>query len=241
MPSLAKIVLLCVLITASDKRTPTVTLPKDIYHAKEIEQAKAEAIKRHKAITFVQTDIYTPFSGSAGASDRIFNLLKKKTVLVLADDWGYIPGVAQRGLSSSKAGVFIPKTAITDPYMTNLIAVIPYGDELEQMKYVNEAKRGITKALRALRAAEKVQKEEEESSATSSANSSQQEPGLTNSPVREIRTWTSASGSTIEAFFVRQEYVHVILERKDGNQLTIPLNKLSEEDRNYIAGIKDSP
>lgn len=94
MPSLAKIVLLCVLITASDKRTPTVNLPKDIYHAKEIELAKA--------------------------------------------------------------GAFIPKTVITDPYMTNLIAVIPYGDELEQMKYVNEAKRGITKALRALRAAEKV-------------------------------------------------------------------------------------
>lgn len=241
MPSLARIFLLCVLITASDKKVPTVNLPKEVYRAKEIEQAKAEAIKKRKAVTFVQTDIYTPYSGSAGASERIFNLLKKKTILVLADEWGYIPGVAQRGLSSSKTGVFIPKTVITDPHMTNLIAVIPYGDELEQMKCVNDAKRGITKALRSLRAAEKAQAENAKPSTSPSQKPAQEESVSTNAPVKEFRTWTSASGSTIKAFFVRQEYVHVILERKDGNQLTIPLNKLSEEDRNYIARIKDSP
>ena len=49
-----------------------------------------------------------------------------------------------------------------------------------------------------------------------------------------IRTWTSTFGSKIEARLVRKKLDSVILEKADGSSLTVPLDKLSKDDQNYV-------
>lgn len=50
----------------------------------------------------------------------------------------------------------------------------------------------------------------------------------------EMRTWTSASGSTVEAELVRQSAGSVLLNTADGRSLTIRKGSLSEADRRYL-------
>jgi cytochrome oxidase Cu insertion factor (SCO1/SenC/PrrC family) len=51
---------------------------------------------------------------------------------------------------------------------------------------------------------------------------------------QEVRTWTSASGKTIEAAFVEQKYGQVILQPPAGEQIKINLNQLSSADQIYV-------
>ena len=50
-----------------------------------------------------------------------------------------------------------------------------------------------------------------------------------------IRTWTSAGGHTVEARLIRKKGDSVILEKTDGSNLTVPLDKLSKADQDYVA------
>ena len=49
-----------------------------------------------------------------------------------------------------------------------------------------------------------------------------------------IRTWTSTFGSSIEARLVSKKGDSVVLEKADGSNLTVPLNKLSKADQAYV-------
>ena len=49
-----------------------------------------------------------------------------------------------------------------------------------------------------------------------------------------IRTWTSTFGSKIEARLVRRSGDSVILEKADGKSLTVPMDKLSKDDQDYV-------
>jgi thiol-disulfide isomerase/thioredoxin len=51
---------------------------------------------------------------------------------------------------------------------------------------------------------------------------------------QEIRTWTSASGKTIEASFVELKYGQVILQPPAGEPIKISLAKLSSADQIYV-------
>ncbi len=52
----------------------------------------------------------------------------------------------------------------------------------------------------------------------------------------EVRTWKSASGEhEIEAEFVSSDGTSVKLAKPDGTEMSIPLGKLSAEDRDYVA------
>ncbi len=62
--------------------------------------------------------------------------------------------------------------------------------------------------------------------------------------VAPARTWTSASGSTVEAEFKALQGTMVILESADGKRLMIPLSQLSAEDQQFVreqAGPKPPP
>lgn len=48
------------------------------------------------------------------------------------------------------------------------------------------------------------------------------------------RTWTDSKGRTIDAAFVEHVGATVTLQKRDGKQLKIPINKLSEEDREFL-------
>lgn len=51
------------------------------------------------------------------------------------------------------------------------------------------------------------------------------------------RTWTSTSGSTIEAELVSQNAMGVNLRREDGKELFVKLEQLSETDREFLAAL----
>ena len=51
----------------------------------------------------------------------------------------------------------------------------------------------------------------------------------------EGRTWTNTQGKTLEAEFVKLDGQKAVLTRAGGQTVTIPLNQLSEADRNFIA------
>lgn len=52
------------------------------------------------------------------------------------------------------------------------------------------------------------------------------------------RTWTSKSGATVEADFVKEEFGYVVLERADGGRIKIQSAYLVEEDREHIRDLK---
>jgi nucleoredoxin len=58
-------------------------------------------------------------------------------------------------------------------------------------------------------------------------------------PQYPARAWTSRSGSTIEARFVKQAYGTVYLAKEDGGSLKIRLADLSSEDRTYLRAAKN--
>ena len=63
--------------------------------------------------------------------------------------------------------------------------------------------------------------------------------GISNLTAREVRTWTSADGRTLEAEFVTATDRHVTLRRQsDGRRFTLPLDKISEADREWVAGAR---
>jgi predicted peptidase len=54
------------------------------------------------------------------------------------------------------------------------------------------------------------------------------------------RTWTSTDGKAIEAEFVSATEKEVTIERADGKTFTLPLTRLSDDDRAWIAENKDA-
>ena len=50
----------------------------------------------------------------------------------------------------------------------------------------------------------------------------------------ELRTWTAVNGKEVEAEFVSNEKGIVKLKLKSGKVFTVPLNKLSKEDQDFI-------
>ena len=55
---------------------------------------------------------------------------------------------------------------------------------------------------------------------------------------REIRTWTSASGATIEAAYLEQQFDLVILQTTDGEKIKIRADRLSADDQRYLAELR---
>jgi hypothetical protein len=59
------------------------------------------------------------------------------------------------------------------------------------------------------------------------------------SPAAELRTWSDATGKfKIEAELIKVEAGKVELKRKDGQIVSVPLDKLSKEDQDYLAQLK---
>lgn len=55
---------------------------------------------------------------------------------------------------------------------------------------------------------------------------------------RESRTWTSQSGSTIEASLLQEQGAHVVLKKDDGGKAKIRLSQLSDADQAYVNSLK---
>ncbi len=55
-----------------------------------------------------------------------------------------------------------------------------------------------------------------------------------------VRTWKSSDGRTIEAALVQADRTNVILKLRNGREATVPLERLSEEDRRHIATLAET-
>ena len=56
-------------------------------------------------------------------------------------------------------------------------------------------------------------------------------------PSQQLRTWTSADGRfTVEAEFVKAIAGVVTLRTQSGGEVDVPMEKLSEEDRQFLLG-----
>ena len=62
------------------------------------------------------------------------------------------------------------------------------------------------------------------------------------SNARQMRTWSDDSGTfQVEAKFVRLDGSNVVLTRKDGKELVVPVSRLSKADRDVVEALKNSP
>ncbi len=82
-------------------------------------------------------------------------------------------------------------------------------------------------------------------SASSSGVAGTSKPGGTNpfatadEQSGQMRVWTDASGSfEVEAVLVRIDGNNVVLKRKDGKELSVPIDRLSKADQGVVAGLK---
>lgn len=57
---------------------------------------------------------------------------------------------------------------------------------------------------------------------------------LHSAAAQEVRTWTSASGKTLEASFLELKYDQVVLQPPTGDKIKIRLNQLSGADQIYV-------
>jgi hypothetical protein len=61
-------------------------------------------------------------------------------------------------------------------------------------------------------------------------------------PAAALRTWTDVTGRyRIEAALVKLENGKVLLRKRDGSMIALPLEKLSREDREYVGRRGDGP
>ncbi|MDD2598984.1 MAG: SHD1 domain-containing protein [Kiritimatiellae bacterium] len=54
----------------------------------------------------------------------------------------------------------------------------------------------------------------------------------------ELRTWTAKDGVRIQAAFVRKSGPLLVLKTEDNKEVRILLQKLSEEDQDYMTSLK---
>jgi hypothetical protein len=59
-------------------------------------------------------------------------------------------------------------------------------------------------------------------------------PKIEAKPAPVVRIWTSTVRTTVEAEFIGREDDVVLLKKRDGTVLRVPLDKLSEQDRQWI-------
>lgn len=56
---------------------------------------------------------------------------------------------------------------------------------------------------------------------------------------REMRIWTSKSGTEVKASLVKEMGGCIVLKKEDGNKIQIPLSRLGDRDQKYILELKE--
>ncbi len=125
-------------------------IPRSVYKTGQLEAARAEAVKKNKALAFVLSDPGTTCGLCVAATDMAFEKLKSHSVIVLInseDDkrWTDVGPLVVTGLSEKKMGNIIPKAVITSPDMLEMWGQMKYDDIKVEGSY-----RGIKKQVDAI-------------------------------------------------------------------------------------------
>jgi hypothetical protein len=127
-----------------------VEIPRGVYKSGQLEEARAEAVKKNKALAFVLSDPGTTCGLCVAATDKAFEKLKSHSVIVFInseDDyrWADVGPLVVTGLSEKKMGNIIPRAVITSPDMSEMWGQMKY----EELK-VEGPYRGIKKQVDAI-------------------------------------------------------------------------------------------
>ena len=57
---------------------------------------------------------------------------------------------------------------------------------------------------------------------------------------KEMRIWTSKSGTEVKASFVEEMGKYIVLKKEDGSKILIPLSSLGDQDHKYILELKET-
>ncbi len=206
-------------------------LPNSVYRMNELEKAKLEAKTKGKPITIVYTDESSSCGLCAGASLKVADELKSKSVVIYVNahtEAAMLPAKVLGVLRSPEAGQFIPKTVVMDANLENVVAIVPYGHSAELDASLKNAKKAISK----LNPGSNVPVQ----SAAPGILPQMPQPAIPEQ--REMRTWQSQSGSTLNAAFVQDLDATIILEKADGTRVRIGKADLIQGDQDYIAAKK---
>jgi hypothetical protein len=215
MIRIAPVITLCFLLGAFTA-SAGFKLPKDIYRVQNLKEAQDEARAKGRPICILYTDADSKCGLATQAALDAIDALDNKTILVYVNsnnEGGFLPSVIKKAFESPESGQYIPKTVVLDAELTEIIALIPYSSERER-------KVRFTKAKTAISAWQK----------TSGPAAGEQSPAAKEGQPT-MRTWTSASGKTIEGRFTKLQQDMVVLTKPDGTSLQIHISKLSAADQ----------
>lgn len=210
-------------------------LPKNVYRMDQLEAAKAEAVSKNKAITFVYTQKETTCPLCVNSSLGVMKGLASKSIVFYADtktDWEKFPTLVQEALRKPEMGKYIPKTVIVNAGITNVIAIVPYALGVEQKKLLKEANRAIVEALEVEKKASRLPSAQQ--TVLSSDNS------VPSDENREMRLWKSKTGFEVNASLLKEGGGTVVLKKENGDKIIVLLNILSEEDQTYITKLREA-
>lgn len=224
-------VLVLLLVTAAPLRAE-LDLPKYVYTTDRLAEATAEAKAKGKMLTFMLTRKDSQCGLCIGASRATIDEFGRSTVMVYVEsgtgDLDRIPEAVKTALRSPESGKFIPKSTLFNPETEQVIHILPYGRGDDMDDNIKQAKRSLSATKR-------------ESMAR--GNPRPALPALPAGPLsrdlnRDVRTWTSTGGSTVQASIVEEQGIYCVLKTAEGEMVKIPLSRLSPEDRAYIDGLK---
>jgi len=122
-------------------------LPKYVFHAAQLEEAKKKAADEKSVLVFLYSDTDTTCPLCSDASnDILYSFNNEPAVIVYAghEDWKLLPPLLQQALNAPEAGKFIPITVITDCQVRKVITHIPY-ERHNRMSLIKQAKEKIRK------------------------------------------------------------------------------------------------
>lgn len=206
-------------------------IPKSVHTADQIEAAVEEAREEGKVVTFLYTRKDSTCGLSNGAGEKILATFRRATVMVYAaaggDDFRKLPEPVQRALRSEEAGKYVPKTVLYDPAADAVVHILPYASGNEMDKNIREAKRALSDLKKASAPPSRTLRPPAPPAALKADSN------------REMRTWTSAGGSTVEASIVEEQGPYSVLRTADGASVQILTSRLSLADRAYIDSLKN--
>lgn len=202
-----------------------------VFRIDKLQQAKEKAEAEGLPITFMYSNEHTNCGLCSSASANILDTLEHESVLVYVEhgDLDKLPKIARKAINSPEAKKYIPKTVVLDPEIEKVIAILPYAVGDKQDDLLDEVEDAIEEAMPGGGGSGGQSKRAKTASMFATVPADEN---------RETRTWHSKSGAEVRASLVKEKRGHVVLKKEDGAYLKISPTKLSDEDQEYVNGLK---
>ncbi len=135
-------VILVLLLTSSSFALGGFKLPPKVFEIGQIDKAKAEAEAKKKPIAILYSNKDSTCPLCSDASEAIIRELGSKTVMIYVTEKAALPASAVSALS---AGKYIPKVAVLDGKLENVLGTVTYESIKEDPR---KAFREVEKAIR---------------------------------------------------------------------------------------------